>query len=115
MDTTQFERLDRQECLRLLDTVSVGRVVFTTGALPAVEPVRYVLDEGCIVIRAWNGPRLVTPPEGTVVAFQADALDDTLHLAWSVTVVGKAHTVDDVITIDLDLVSGRRASAASAA
>lgn len=113
MDTTHFERLGRQECLRLLDTVSVGRVVFTSGALPAVEPVRFVRDDDHIVVRAWHGPKLVMAQDGTVVAFQADALDDTFRVAWSVTVVGTAHLVDDTITIDLGLVTGRRARTAS--
>ncbi|MDQ2790906.1 MAG: pyridoxamine 5'-phosphate oxidase family protein [Actinomycetota bacterium] len=29
--------LDRDECLRLLRTVTVGRIVYTEGALPAIQ------------------------------------------------------------------------------
>ncbi|MGC0342598.1 hypothetical protein RKD20_007632 [Streptomyces sp. SLBN-8D4] len=39
------------EALRLLGSVSLGRIVFTRHALPTVRPVNHVLDGGDIVIR----------------------------------------------------------------
>lgn len=35
---------DRAECLSLLRTVPVGRIVFTECALPAIQPVNFTLD-----------------------------------------------------------------------
>ncbi|MFD8141548.1 pyridoxamine 5'-phosphate oxidase family protein [Streptomyces sp. NPDC059708] len=40
----RMRELDRAEALRLLATVSLGRVVFTHRALPAVRPVNHLVD-----------------------------------------------------------------------
>jgi hypothetical protein len=37
------EQLGRDECLRLLGSVPIGRVAFTVDALPSVQPVTFVL------------------------------------------------------------------------
>jgi nitroimidazol reductase NimA-like FMN-containing flavoprotein (pyridoxamine 5'-phosphate oxidase superfamily) len=39
----ELEVLGRQLCLALLETVQVGRLVFTEDALPAVQPVNFRL------------------------------------------------------------------------
>ncbi|MFF3916775.1 pyridoxamine 5'-phosphate oxidase family protein [Streptomyces sp. NPDC001852] len=92
--------LDRVEALRLLDSVSLGRIVFTRQALPAVRPVSHVLDGGDIVIRTHEGAALTAHPqqagdEGVVVAYEADAIDPDTHLGWSVVVTGCARLVTD--------------------
>lgn len=49
-----FREPDRQECLRLLPTVPVGRIVYTWQALPAVLPVNFCLDgdgDGAVLVR----------------------------------------------------------------
>ena len=38
-----LEHLSRDECMRLLASVSTGRIVYTRQALPAVELVNFVL------------------------------------------------------------------------
>ena len=43
--------LDGVEALRLLGSVSLGRIVFTRHALPTVRPVNHVLVDGDVVIR----------------------------------------------------------------
>ncbi|WP_256725890.1 pyridoxamine 5'-phosphate oxidase family protein [Streptomyces sp. IMTB 2501] len=50
--------LDPGEALRLLSTVSLGRIAFTRQALPTVRPVNHVLDDGDIVIRTHEGAAL---------------------------------------------------------
>ncbi|WEO99700.1 pyridoxamine 5'-phosphate oxidase family protein [Streptomyces sp. FXJ1.172] len=92
--------LDRVEALRLLGSVSLGRVVFTRGALPTVRPVQHVLDDGDIVIRTDEGAALTSHAgqdagSGVVVAFEADAIDPVTHLGWSVVVTGYARLVTD--------------------
>ncbi|MEU6806599.1 pyridoxamine 5'-phosphate oxidase family protein, partial [Streptomyces neyagawaensis] len=47
-----FRVLDRQECLRLLAKVPVGRVVYTRRALPAVLPVNFALDSDDAVVHS---------------------------------------------------------------
>ncbi|MFD9038878.1 pyridoxamine 5'-phosphate oxidase family protein [Streptomyces bottropensis] len=92
--------LDRAEALRLLGTVSLGRIVFTRNALPTIRPVNHVLVDGEIVIRTHGDAALTrytrrTGGEGAVVAYEADALDPDTHLGWSVVVTGYARLVTD--------------------
>jgi nitroimidazol reductase NimA-like FMN-containing flavoprotein (pyridoxamine 5'-phosphate oxidase superfamily) len=94
-DGNGLETLDRRECLALLGSVPLGRVVFTERALPAVEPVNFALVEDCVIIRTAPRSKLATAMPGAVVAFEADDFDGSGGAGWSVTVVGKAHAVRD--------------------
>ncbi|WP_405820560.1 pyridoxamine 5'-phosphate oxidase family protein [Streptomyces sp. NBC_01390] len=92
--------LDSAEALRLLGTVSLGRIVFTRHALPTVRPVNHVLDRGDIVIRTHEAAALTSSAQGNggpgvVVAYEADAIDPDTHLGWSVVVTGYARLVTD--------------------
>ena len=88
-------QLSRDECLRLMGSVPVGRIVYTRQALPAVELVSFALDGGDIVIAAVAGGRLAAATRGAVVAFEADSVDVAGRAGWSVTVVGHATAVTD--------------------
>jgi hypothetical protein len=48
-DSRALEQLPRDECMRLMGSVPVGRIVYTRRALPAVEMVNFSLVEGDIV------------------------------------------------------------------
>lgn len=89
-----FRALDRQECLRLLAGVPVGRVIYTRQALPAVLPVNFSLDTDASVLLATSpGSDLVRAVEGTVVAFEADEFHAETRSGWSVIVTGRATVV----------------------
>lgn len=92
----QLEELDRESCLALLQTVRVGRLVFTENDLPAVQPVNFRLDQGEVVIRVAGGAKLAAAAGNAVVAFEADELDPELRSGWSVTVVGHANLITGV-------------------
>jgi nitroimidazol reductase NimA-like FMN-containing flavoprotein (pyridoxamine 5'-phosphate oxidase superfamily) len=126
--------LDATEALRLLGSVSLGRIVFTRHALPTVRPVNHVLDGGDIVIRTHEAATLTsyareTGGPGVVVAYEADVIDHDTHLGWSVVVTGYAQlvtepgelarlsmmsspwveqTMDQMIRVHPDLVTGVR-------
>jgi uncharacterized protein len=122
--------LDRRTCVALLRTAPVGRLVFTSRALPEVVPVNFRLFEGGVVIRVADTSDAATSAVDTVVAFQADHIDAADRSGWSVTVVGHSSEVldplergriaalplvawaggprDRFIRIPLDRVSGRR-------
>lgn len=92
--------LHRAEALRLLGTVSLGRIVFTRHALPAIHPVPHLVDDGDIVLRTHEGAALTIRDRwagagGVVVAYEADAIDTVTHLGWSVVVTGYCHLVTD--------------------
>ncbi|MDN5383653.1 pyridoxamine 5'-phosphate oxidase family protein [Streptomyces sp. LB8] len=91
-----FRALDRQECLRLLGKVPVGRVVYTRHALPAVLPVNFSLDtDSSVLVRTSARSDLVRAVDGVVVAFEADEFDAATRSGWSVVVTGRAHAVTD--------------------
>jgi nitroimidazol reductase NimA-like FMN-containing flavoprotein (pyridoxamine 5'-phosphate oxidase superfamily) len=90
-----LEQLSRHECMRLMGSVPVGRIVYTRQALPAVELVNFALVDGDIVIRTSAKGKLAAATRGAVVAFEADSVDPAGNGGWSVTVVGQAREVAD--------------------
>ncbi|CAL9342544.1 putative protein [Streptomyces sp. enrichment culture] len=91
-----FRALDRQECLRLLAKVPVGRVVYTRQALPAVLPINFALDtDASVLLRTSPDADLVRAIDGVVVAFEADEFDAATQSGWSVVVTGRATVVTD--------------------
>jgi nitroimidazol reductase NimA-like FMN-containing flavoprotein (pyridoxamine 5'-phosphate oxidase superfamily) len=91
-----FRELERQECLRLLATAPVGRVVHTRHALPAVLPVNFRLDDdGAVLLRTSAASELARAVDGAVVAFEADEVDAAAHSGWSVVVTGSAAVITD--------------------
>ncbi|MET9046465.1 pyridoxamine 5'-phosphate oxidase family protein [Streptomyces sp. NPDC004362] len=93
-----FRELDRQECLRLLAKVPVGRIVHTRQALPAVLPLNFSLDgDGAVLLRTSAASELVRAIDGSVVAFEADEVDAVAHSGWSVVVTGPAAVVTDPV------------------
>jgi nitroimidazol reductase NimA-like FMN-containing flavoprotein (pyridoxamine 5'-phosphate oxidase superfamily) len=96
LDRQQLEVLDHEECLKLLGSVRVGRLVFTENALPAVHPVNFCLHDGDVAVRVAGGAKLEAAARNYVVAFQADDLEPDLRLGWTVTVVGHAERITDI-------------------
>jgi hypothetical protein len=94
----RLEELDPRDSMRLLGSVPLGRIVFTARALPAVRPVRHIVNDDHVIVRADGGVAItsaLSADTGTVVAYQADAIDPAHNVGWSVTVVGVAHLVTD--------------------
>ncbi|MBO2446110.1 pyridoxamine 5'-phosphate oxidase family protein [Actinomadura barringtoniae] len=112
-DECGLQVLDRIECLALMRSVPVGRIVFTERALPAVQPVGFALDDDggghCVVIQATPESRLAAATRDSIVAFQTDAFDAADGTGWSVTVIGWARAVhDQTIRISCRRVTGYR-------
>ena len=91
----EFTRLDRGESLRLLASAPVGRLIFTVNALPTVRLMNFALVDGLIVMRTANDSTVARKVHDTVVAFEADELDNKTCSGWSVTVIGRAAVVAD--------------------
>ncbi|GAA1308557.1 pyridoxamine 5'-phosphate oxidase family protein [Saccharothrix xinjiangensis] len=128
-DAAGLQVLARDECLRLLGSTAVGRLVYTDRALPVVHPVVYVLDGECVVLRVPEGSATLVARD-TIVAFQIDEVAPDLSKGWSVMGVGHVTEVDDehrltrlrrlplpsrgwgdhdhYLVVDLEVLSGRR-------
>jgi hypothetical protein len=129
----EVAEIDRAEAMRLLASVSYGRVVFTRDALPAIRPVNHLIDDGKVILRtrlsaAISTTLRSTPTPSMVVAYEADELDPQHQTGWSVVATGVATTltdpekiaryerllhpwvnaVDTVIAIDPQIVTGIR-------
>jgi len=100
VDAHGLEVLDQRECLRLLASVPVGRVAFTDRALPAIQPVNFVLDGSDVILRTGVGSKLGLAIRRAVVAFEADDFDPETHGGWSVTLLGEARAVTDPAEIE---------------
>jgi uncharacterized protein len=121
--------LSKEQCLRLIDSVRFGRIVFTSRAMPAVRLVPHIRLGDQIVIPASADLGVTTDQTGTVVAYETDLIGAGQRPAWTVQVVGRARQVparelpvgqrerlgswsggtpDAVIMITADLVTGEQ-------
>ncbi|HEY2269910.1 MAG TPA: pyridoxamine 5'-phosphate oxidase family protein [Streptosporangiaceae bacterium] len=83
------------EVLGLLSMVRLGRVAYSHRALPAVQIVSHVIDQGDIVFRCHGKPPVIPPGQGgpVVLAYEADDVDPEKFTGWRVTVTGLAKLV----------------------
>jgi hypothetical protein len=131
-DRNGLELLAVEECLHLLGTRAIGRVLVSVQALPAAFPVNFALLGDDVVVRTNSGTKLDAAMRSAVVGFEVDEIDPVDHTGWSVLVVGPAQEVvdpaelaavdrlplrpwgpvepDHVMRIRSELVSGRRLS-----
>lgn len=129
-DSGGLEILSEQECRQLITSVPLGRIVFTDRALPAIQPVNFLMSDGEVILRTSSGSKLAAAARNTVVAFEVDEFDPAIHTGWSVVIVGHARVVsengelahlrrlplrtwgpiaqDHYIAITPELISGRR-------
>ncbi|GAA0220177.1 pyridoxamine 5'-phosphate oxidase family protein [Saccharothrix mutabilis subsp. mutabilis] len=128
-DSAGLQVLPREECLRLLSTASIGRLVYTDRALPVVHPVVYALDGDAVVLRVPEGSATLAARD-TIVAFEIDEVEPDLSKGWTVMAVGHISEVvdeqrldrvrrlplasrghgahDHYLAVELEVVSGRR-------
>jgi hypothetical protein len=87
-------RLSGDEALALLAGVGLGRVVFSHHALPAIRPVRHVVDGNQVVILPHRGADVLGQDgREAVLCFQADEIDPSAGTGWSVSVTGTSAPV----------------------
>jgi nitroimidazol reductase NimA-like FMN-containing flavoprotein (pyridoxamine 5'-phosphate oxidase superfamily) len=87
-----LDRLSREECVELMGTQDVGRLVISDEGRPLVFPVNFVLDGDAPVFRTASGTKLWTSTRSPV-AFEVDFVDPDAKTGWSVVVQGVAQEV----------------------
>jgi len=91
VEQRQALEMSRFESLQLLSGVSIGRIVYTTRALPAIFPARHLVENDSVVVRT----RVAAQCAGSVIAYEADDIDATDHDGWCVVVTGVARQLVD--------------------
>ncbi|EXF23990.1 flavin-nucleotide-binding protein [Nesterenkonia sp. AN1] len=91
--------LDADQIWNLLETASHGRLVLVVGWRPDIFPINYaVAPDRTLIFRTAPGTKLAELAINEKVLFEADQIssDD----AWSVTVRGEAHWLQNSASIE---------------
>jgi uncharacterized protein len=94
-DHAGLETLPLEVCLRLLESVPVGRVSFCTDGEVVTLPVNHAVDGQDVVFRTDRGSKLSAAERQDHVAFEADDYDLRTRTGWSVLVKGRAEVVHE--------------------
>jgi len=95
-EQADLEMLSEDDCMRLLQSQSLGRVAIVVDGRPQILPVNYIFDQGVVVFRTAAGLKLARGPLRQV-AFEIDRVDFQNRVAWSVMVQGTAQRITDTI------------------
>jgi len=99
MTTAEGERLlnvlDEAESRRLLATACMGRVAFTEGAMPTIQPASFAVSGNDVLIPTGLGSKMAAGRRRHVLVFEVDDYDLTERTGWNVTVVGPSRLISD--------------------
>ncbi|MCU1613172.1 MAG: pyridoxamine 5-phosphate oxidase-related FMN-binding protein [Frankiales bacterium] len=90
-----LDLLDEADCRRLLATAIMGRIAFTEGAMPAIQPVSFALRGEDVLIPTGLGSKMAAGSRGAVLAFEVDDYDLVERTGWNVTVIGPSRLISD--------------------
>jgi uncharacterized protein len=93
-DHAGLEILPFADCLRLLDTVPVGRVGFFADGEIVILPVNHIVDGQDVIFRTGPGTKLSSISNKNLVGFEADAYDAATKCGWSVVISGFTELVE---------------------
>jgi nitroimidazol reductase NimA-like FMN-containing flavoprotein (pyridoxamine 5'-phosphate oxidase superfamily) len=105
--THQITELSVDECLDLLRTQSLGRLVYLEDGAPEIRPVNYALHQGSVVFRVGYGD-LLDAVHRQPVTFEADHGDSTSRTGWSVIIRGIAEEIWRTDELDVARDTGLR-------
>jgi nitroimidazol reductase NimA-like FMN-containing flavoprotein (pyridoxamine 5'-phosphate oxidase superfamily) len=94
------ERLDEAECMELLSTRRIGRLIYNSRYGPVALPSEYKIHEGSIVFRTYRTTyteedlRTGIAHAEYQVTVEVDQTDPEAREGWVVLVRGTAHHID---------------------
>lgn len=94
VDHAGLEILPFADCLRLLDSVPVGRVGFLADGEIVILPVNHLVDGPDIIFRTGSGSKLSSVGSKILVGFEADQYDAPTRSGWSVVISGLTEVVE---------------------
>ena len=92
MAQRELEEITADECLALLGTARIGRLVYSDELGPVAVPVNYAMSGDRIVIRVGGGAKR-RAMEQPLLAFEVDHIDDAEQSGWSVIARGAGQEV----------------------
>lgn len=92
MEQDQDRALSYEECVGLLASEDVGRLVALVDGYPEVFPVNYGLDDRFVVFRSDSGTKLRAAHHRNV-GFEVDHVDPPTGTGWIVMVQGMAEDI----------------------
>lgn len=96
LDAQGLLRLTRDECLGMVTSVAVGRLVFVDDEGPIALPVNHVIHHGDVVFRIAAGSKLDAARSASGrAAFEVDEFDDEQETGWSVLIRGALEVITD--------------------
>lgn len=90
-----LEILDDEDCLAMLRRHSIGRIGLSSGALPVVLPVNFMLDGRTLLFRTEPGLKLDAARQGAVACLEVDDYDVMAHTGSSVLATGRLGVVTE--------------------
>lgn len=100
---TGMQILAEDECWRLLESATVGRLAVAPGGRPDIFPVNFLAINGTLVFRTAEGSKLTSVAVNHAVALEIDGYEPETNQAWSVVVSGTARPVtsdDDAAVLE---------------
>ena len=96
--TAELRELERDECVELLASASIGRLAVSPPdwrTAPVIRPVTYVFDRGSqsVVFRTSRGSKFTALLLSGQAAFETDGIDPESKTGWSVIVQGPIEEV----------------------
>jgi len=88
------DELGTDQCWRLLERCSVGRLGFAAEGEQLILPVNYVVDGHSVVVRTGRTVMLEALGPGATVAFEVDGSDAVSETGWSVLIKGHASEME---------------------
>jgi nitroimidazol reductase NimA-like FMN-containing flavoprotein (pyridoxamine 5'-phosphate oxidase superfamily) len=84
-----------EECERLLEARSIGRIALLAAGEPLILPVVFQYVHGAVVFRTAPGEKLDAVWQNAPAAFEIDDWDQPTRTGWSVLVRGRTEAVHD--------------------
>ena len=84
-----------EECERMLETRSIGRIALLAAGEPLILPVLFQFVNGTIVFRTAPGEKLDAVWQSAPAAFEVDGWDTPSRTGWSVLIKGRTEAVHD--------------------
>ena len=102
--TAELLELDREECIELLASATIGRLAVSPPdwrTPPVIRPVTYVFDRGSqsVVFRTSRGSKFTALLLSGQAAFETDGIDPASQTGWSVIVQGPVEEVRNTADI----------------